>query len=118
MCDTFEIAQCGNEKMWAAIVNGLLLPIIFIERLSGVGLFSGIVVVLTVISISMIVYTCSEVYLSSHKQVLEEYDLDIPEHEYKYWNTQGLFSFIVAMINMFEGNQQILNLYAEVDKPQ
>jgi hypothetical protein len=64
-----------------------LLPIIFIERLSGVGIFSGIVVVLTIISITIIIYTCSEIYNSSKQQVFEEYDLIVPtQHEYVYWN--------------------------------
>jgi hypothetical protein len=65
MCETFQVSQCGNEKIWASIVNGALLPIIFIERLSGVGIFSGIVVVLTIVSITIIVYTCSDIYKSS-----------------------------------------------------
>ena len=119
MCETFQVSQCGNEKIWASIVNGVLLPIIFIERLSGVGVFSGIVVVLTLISISIIIYTCTDIYNSSNQKVLQEYDLIVPESiQYNYWNTKGLFQFIAAMINMFEGNLQILNLYAEIERPQ
>jgi amino acid permease len=64
MCETFQVSNCGNEKYWAVIVNVALLPIIFIERLSGVGVFSGIAVFLTIASISLIVYTCQDIYRS------------------------------------------------------
>ena len=43
-------------------VNLVLLPVLMLERFSDVGLFSGLVVVITVISICMIFYTCLDIY--------------------------------------------------------
>jgi hypothetical protein len=69
MCKTFEVSSCGYEMGWAAFVNAVLLPVIFLERLSDVGVFSGSLVVLTVVSIGMIFYTCLDIYTRSQDSV-------------------------------------------------
>ena len=48
----------------------------------------------------------------SGKQVAKSEDFEL-----NYWNLQMLPAFSATMMNLFEGNQQILNLYAEVDSP-
>lgn len=78
MCETFMVSECGNEKIWAALVNAILLPVLFIERLSDVGVFSGSVVALTVVSMSLIFYVCQDIYRGDEQYVLEKYKLEVP----------------------------------------
>ena len=49
-----------------------------------------------------------------------EYDLDLTDQnrEYALWEPARIPEFCAAMMNLFEGNQQILNLYAENERPR
>ena len=40
------------------------------------------------------------------------------DREYIEWDVTAIPMFCSAMMNLFEGNQQILNLYSEADQPQ
>ena len=46
-----------------------------------------------------------------------EWDYTTGDFEYVYWNITMLPSFCSALMNLFEGNQQLLNLYSEIQKP-
>lgn len=50
----------------------------------------------------------------------DTYNLPLTEEDrnYNYWDTSMLPLFCATMMTLFEGNQQILNVYAEADKPQ
>ena len=49
-----------------------------------------------------------------------EYDLDLTDQnrEYALWEPARIPEFCATMMNLFEGNQQILNLYAENERPR
>ena len=38
--------------------------------------------------------------------------------KYKTWDVAALPLFCATMMNLFEGNGQILNIYSEIDKPR
>ena len=40
------------------------------------------------------------------------------DRDYVYWNPIMIPVFMATINSLFEGNQQILNLYAETNKPQ
>ncbi len=48
------------------------------------------------------------------------YELDESEYDrdYNYWDTLMIPVFCATIMTLFEGNQQILNIYAEFDKPK
>ena len=56
----------------------------------------------------------------SPQEADDTYGLHITDddRDYKYFDGMMLPIFCAAMMSLFEGNQQILNLYSETDKPQ
>ena len=96
-----------------------MLPIIFLKSLKNIGFFSFVVMVFTFVSIVLIIITCWDVYNSNLSTLQKEYGLKITaeDREYVEWNFAEIPMFCAAMMNLFEGNQQILNLYAESSKP-
>ena len=66
-------------------------------------------------SIVLIIITCLKVYGSNLADLNKNYEIKLlPEdREYVEWDVTAIPMFCSAMMNLFEGNQQILNLYAE-----
>ena len=120
MCTTFKITECGHPHFYAFGFSIVLLPVIFQKRLRNIGKFSLVILIFTLISILLIIYICVEIIKQPLKVSNKEYDLKLKPVDKKidYWNLPSLPMFCSAMMNIFEGNQQILNLYSEADKPQ
>lgn len=56
MCKTFKAAECGNGHMYSIIILLILLPILYLKRLSAIGIFSIVILVFTFIAIGIIIY--------------------------------------------------------------
>ena len=56
MCKTFKAADCGNSHLYSIIILVILLPILYLKRLSAIGIFSLIILFFTFIAIGIIIY--------------------------------------------------------------
>lgn len=120
MCETLQWTTCGMHKSWILMMNIALLPLLYQKNLSKIGYFSLFAVFCTAVSFVLIMFICFNIYTMNEKEVMKEYGLKITKEDrnYNYWNFSMLPAFCAAMMNIFEGNQQILNLYAEADHPK
>jgi proton-coupled amino acid transporter len=120
MCKTFKSADCGKSKLYAIIILVILLPILYLKRLSAIGVFSLIILVFTFLAIFIILYLSIDILNDSPQEANEVYGTHITDEDrdYKYFDGMMLPIFCASMMSLFEGNQQILNLYSETDKPQ
>ena len=120
MCKTFEVAECHNNKLYAAIILLILAPVYCLKRLSNIGYFSIVALFFTLLAVILIIIICSLVISKSPEENEEDYNLHITEEDkdYTQLNWAMLPIFCATMNSLFEGNQQILNLYAETDRPQ
>ena len=120
MCTTWKKSECGQPHLWAIIVNVCLLPVCFLRKLSNIGMFSAIVMCFTLVSFCLIAYVSYHIYMQPLQTTFEEYGILITEQDrnYKTFDVAALPMFCATMMNIFEGNQQILNLYSEADKPK
>jgi len=69
----------------------------------------------------MIIYVSFYINRSTDKEITKTWG-PVKRHfiyaDYLDWNIASLPMFICGMTNLFEGNQCILNIYAEVDVPE
>jgi len=56
MCKTFKAAECGNGHMYSIIILLILLPILYLKRMSAIGIFSIVILVFTFVAIVIIIY--------------------------------------------------------------
>jgi len=119
VCETLQYAPCGYGKVYVAMLNILLLPIIFQKKLGALSKFSLFAITVTIISCIIIFGISLKIYNMPEENVAMNYGLKITpkDKELIYWNTPMLPSYLAGMLNIFEGNQQILNFYAETSKP-
>ena len=98
----------------------ILLPIIFLRRMSFIGYFSIFVLIATFIAIGLIIYLTSVIISKSPAEVRDEYHTEIKDEDrdYNYFDWMMFPVFLCGTMGLFEGNQMILNLYADADKPQ
>ena len=120
MCKTLKVTSCGKDSLYAVVSSVVLLPFILQKDFKSIGKFSMFVLVVTLSSIAMIVYVCIVVYKTPLNEVEPNFGIEITQEDRHYitWNWAMFPVFCSAMMNLFEGNQQILNLYAENDKPK
>ena len=92
---------------------------IYQRRLRNIGIFSAIILIFTFSAIIIIIYLCITIAMKSPEENQNDYGLDITDEDrdYNYWDSLMIPVFSATMMTLFEGNQQILNLYAESDKP-
>lgn len=78
------------------------------------------ILIFTAFAFLIIVIKCTEIISMETKESNAEYDWNYTksDYDYVYWNVSMLPSFCSAMMNLYEGNQQLLNLYAEIEKPK
>ena len=119
MCKTLKTRECGHNYQYSFIILLILLPIILMRRLAAVGFFSIFILCFTFLALGIIVYMCSKIYIMTPQEVNDEYHLPLTEEDrnYNYWDTSMLPLFCATMMTLFEGKQQILNVYAEADRP-
>jgi amino acid permease len=119
MCKTLKKRECGHAYQYSFVIILFLLPIVLLRRLAAVGIFSIVILCFTFLALGIIVYMCSKIYYMTPQEVNDEYHLDLTEDDrnYNYWDTSMLPLFCATMMTLFEGNQQILNVYAEADRP-
>jgi amino acid permease len=120
MCKTFKAAECGYRKLYSVIILTILLPVLFLKRLKAIGIFSLIILIFTFLAIGIIIYLSIVILQMSPQEADDTYGLKITDddRDYKYFDGMMIPIFCAAMMSLFEGNQQILNLYSETDKPQ
>lgn len=56
VCKTFKVRECGYKHEYSVLIIALLLPIIYLRRLSNIAIFSTVVLVFAIMSIILIVY--------------------------------------------------------------
>ena len=98
--------------------------------MASIGYFSIIALIFTVMSFLLISYECIQIISKREGNIFEQDEVPKPSNmtinvapgevvppkqKYVYWNLSMLPAFSATMMNLFEGNQQILNLYAEAD---
>ena len=83
-------------------------------------MFSIFVLVATFIAIGLIMYSASSILSKSPADVEAENHIKLTEDDrnYKQFELFYLPIFCANMMSLFEGNQMILNLYSEADKPE
>ena len=91
-----------------------------LKRLRNIGIFSAVINVITVVAVFIIVYITSKIWNMSIEDANASYDLELTtgDRDYSLWVPARIPGFCAAMMCLFEGNQQILNLYAENEKPR
>jgi hypothetical protein len=98
----------------------LLLPICFVRSLAGIGYFSIVILVFTFVAIGIIIYICIVIIGMSPEEANSTYGLHLKDDDRDYVGVDWIMVpvFCATMMTLFEGNQQILNLYAEADQPE
>lgn len=88
--------------------------------MSFIGIFSIFVLIATFIAIGLILYLSGMILSMSPAEVETTYHIKIGENDrdYREFDILMLPIFAANMMSLFEGNQMILNLYAEADKPE
>jgi len=120
MCKTFHAAECGNNRLYSAAILIFLFPVLCLRRLSKIGIFSAIAMSFTLLAIVLILVMCGEVYSKSADEDRDDYGLAITEddRDYNYFDGMMIPVVCATLNSLFEGNQVILNIYAESDKPK
>ena len=79
-----------------------------------------VVLVFTFISIGIIAVITWRIYQLPVDKLKETYNLEMTEddREYLLLDVGAIPMFSAAMMTLFEGNQQILNIYSEAQDPQ
>ena len=96
------------------------MPIIYIRELSNIGYFSAIILIFSISSIIIIILLSTSIINMSPQQASEQYHINLTsnDRDFKYCDWLMIPIFISTFMNVFEGNQQILNLYSESEKPR
>jgi hypothetical protein len=120
MCKTLNKADCGLNREYAIYVNIVLLPILFTKQFRNIGFFSALVLCFTMVSFGIISYISFDILTQDADSIWNNYKIRIlpSDHEYKMHDWRAFPIFCATMMNIFEGNQTILNLYASADKPK
>ena len=107
MCKTFKAADCGNAHLYSIIILLILLPILFLKRLSAIGIVSLIILVFTFIAIGIIIYLSIVILQMSPQEANDTYGTKITDddRDYKIFDGMMLPIFCAAMMSLFEGNQ-------------
>jgi hypothetical protein len=111
--------ECGHNKEYAIYILLILLPIICLKQMSFIGIFSIFVLIATFIAIGLILYMSSTILSESAADVEANNHIKLTEDDRSYKTFEILYLpvFCANMMSLFEGNQMILNLYSEADKP-
>lgn len=120
ICKTFQLDECGHNKEYAIYILLALLPIICLKQMSFIGIFSIFVLIATFIAIGLILYMSSTILSKSPAEVEADNHIKLTDgdRDYKTFEILYLPIFCANMMSLFEGNQMILNLYSEADKPE
>lgn len=88
--------------------------------MSFIGIFSIFVLVATFIAVGLILYMSSSILSKSPADVEAENHIKLTEDDRNYHQFEIIYLpiFCANMMSLFEGNQMILNLYSEADKPE
>ena len=120
MCKTFKKVECGHEHFYSIVIVLAITPILLLRRLAAVGVFSVVILCFTFLAIGIIVYLSARIFIMTAEEASETYHIQLTEDDrvYNQWDTSMLPLFCATMMTLFEGNQQILNVYAEIEKSQ
>lgn len=120
MCRSFKSFECGRDYIYSSILLTVLLPVLFLRSMRSIGFFSLFILCFTFVAVVIIIYFSVEILKMSPAEVREKYGLDLKDEDrvYTEWDTLMIPIFAASMMTPNEGNQQILNIYAEADKPE
>ena len=96
------------------------MPLLLMKRMSGIAKVNTVVIILTLVSIGIVIYYSSAIINNSEKENLEQFNLVVTDKDesYKYWDSSMLPLFMAGVMNVYEGNMVILNIYAEHSNPK
>lgn len=98
-----------------------MMPIALIKRLRSLAFVNSVIMIMTLVSISIVIYYCCTIYKLTPDEIIEVYGLENvapPDHLYRSWDPSRLALFLVGFQNVYEGNLIILNIYAEAKQPK
>lgn len=98
-----------------------LLPLLFTRNYSVLGYFSGFVLAFTAVGILIVLSINLDIAGRSIPEAQEKYPgLEITEQdrEFNYIDPIMIPIFISVHMNVFEGTQEVLNLYSETEDPK
>jgi amino acid permease len=106
MCKTFKAAECGNGHLYSIIILTILLPILYLKRLSAIGIFSLVILVFTFVAVGIIIYLSIVILQMSPQEADDTYGLKLTDddRDYKYIDAMNIPIFCAAMMSLFEGN--------------
>ena len=74
----------------------------------------------TFVAVGIVVYLSIDIATKTVGEAVEKYpglELTEDDRDYTYWDWVMLPIFTAAYMNVFEGTQEVLNLYAETSDP-
>ena len=74
----------------------------------------------TIVAIGLVMYLSIDIAMKTVSEAIEKYpglELTEDDRDYTYWDWVMLPIFTAAFINVFEGDQEVLNLYSEASDP-
>jgi amino acid permease len=119
VCKGFKAAECHQNNTYTAIILLALYPLYCLRSLNGIGYFSAVALLFTFVAIILILYINITILTQSYEETKEQYNVIITDEDrdYVYFDPY-MVPVVVATLNaLFEGNQQILNIYAETHAP-
>lgn len=113
------VAECHQNNLYTAIILLALYPLYCLRTLNGIGYFSAIALVFTFAAIIMILIINFTIINQTPEETEEQYKIKITEEDRDYVYFNGwMVPVTTATLNcLYEGNQQILNIYAETNAP-
>jgi hypothetical protein len=94
---------------------------LMVTKLSDIGIFSSIILVFAVIAIVIVFYLSVDIATMTVEAAKSKYpslELESEDRDFNYWDTVMVPIFIAQFINVFEGGQNVINLYSEAQRPQ
>ena len=109
-------ADCGKEALYAFFGTILMMPLLLFRRLQAIASVNTVIMILSLVSVSIIIYYSSQIMHMDRKTALEDYDVLIKDEDrvsYKMWDWGQFPLFIAGVMNLYEGNMVVLNIYSE-----
>ena len=120
VCRTFKARECGHQHEYSIAIVAALLPIVCIRELSNIGYFTAVILVFSVVAVIIIIIVTIQIINLSPQEVQDQYHIALTDEDrdYKYWDWLMIPLFCSSYMNVFEGNQQVLNIYSQTQKPR
>ena len=93
---------------------------LMVTKLSDIGIFSSIILIFAVIAIIIVFYLSVDIATKTLEAAKSKYpslELESDDRDFNHWDTIMVPIFTAQFINVFEGGQNVINLYSETQRP-